>query len=76
MIGEAAAILGEGIAAQPEDIDLVTMHGYGFPRGRGGLMYFARDYGFKNVIADMNRFAQDDPTTWHINPKLIELAGS
>jgi 3-hydroxyacyl-CoA dehydrogenase len=33
---EAAALLAEGIAARPEDVDLVWVHGYGFPAARGG----------------------------------------
>ena len=34
-------ILEEGIAERPQDIDLVMVHGYGFPRWRGGLMHYA-----------------------------------
>ena len=41
MAAEGAAILAEGIAAQPSDIDLVEIHGYGFPRRRGGPMFYA-----------------------------------
>jgi 3-hydroxyacyl-CoA dehydrogenase len=41
MISEATAILAEGIAQRPQDIDLVLVHGYGFPRWRGGLMHYA-----------------------------------
>lgn len=40
MISEAKLILDEGIAEKPEDIDLVMIHGYGFPRWRGGLMHY------------------------------------
>lgn len=43
MVAEAQDILDEGIAATPEDIDLVLIHGYGFPRWRGGLMHFAKN---------------------------------
>jgi 3-hydroxyacyl-CoA dehydrogenase len=39
MAAEGEAILAEGIAAQPSDIDLVEIHGYGFPRWRGGPMF-------------------------------------
>ncbi|HET9067035.1 MAG TPA: 3-hydroxyacyl-CoA dehydrogenase family protein, partial [Amaricoccus sp.] len=42
MAAEGEAILAEGIAAQPADIDLVEIHGYGFPRRRGGPMFAAR----------------------------------
>lgn len=37
MQDEAKKILREGIAARPEDVDIVMLHGYGFPRFRGGL---------------------------------------
>ena len=39
MAAEGQAILDEGIAANPSDIDLVQVHGYGFPRWRGGPMF-------------------------------------
>lgn len=39
MAAEGRAILAEGIARQPSDIDLVEIHGYGFPRWRGGPMF-------------------------------------
>ena len=41
MAAEGEAILEEGIAAGPADIDLVEVHGYGFPRRRGGPMFHA-----------------------------------
>ncbi len=42
MASEGQAILDEGIADSPSDIDLVEIHGYGFPRWRGGPMYATR----------------------------------
>jgi 3-hydroxyacyl-CoA dehydrogenase len=41
MAAEGEAILAEGIAARPADIDLVEIHGHGFPRRRGGPMHHA-----------------------------------
>ena len=41
MAAEGEAILAEGIAAAPVDIDLVEIHGYGFPRRKGGPMFHA-----------------------------------
>ena len=41
MINEASDILADGVAQTAADIDLVTVHGYGFPRWRGGLMHYA-----------------------------------
>ena len=43
MAREGAAILAEGIARQPADIDLVEIHGYGFPRHRGGPMFATQE---------------------------------
>jgi 3-hydroxyacyl-CoA dehydrogenase len=45
MVSEARGILDEGIAEKPQDIDLVMIHGYGFPRWLGGLMYYADTLG-------------------------------
>ena len=41
MAAEGDAILREGIAQSPQDIDLVEVHGYGFPRWKGGPMFAA-----------------------------------
>jgi 3-hydroxyacyl-CoA dehydrogenase len=41
MATEGQAILDEGIAGSPADIDLVEIHGYGFPRSKGGPMFLA-----------------------------------
>lgn len=41
MADEGEDILREGIAASPGDIDLVEVHGYGFPRRLGGPMFQA-----------------------------------
>lgn len=42
MVAEGQSILDEGIAASPADIDLAMIHGYGFPRWRGGPMFASR----------------------------------
>ena len=42
MANEAARLLGEGVAARASDIDVVLVHGYGFPRWRGGPVFWAR----------------------------------
>jgi len=39
---EGQAVLREGIAERADDIDVVMITGYGFPRHRGGPMYMAR----------------------------------
>ncbi|MFO1402856.1 MAG: 3-hydroxyacyl-CoA dehydrogenase NAD-binding domain-containing protein [Steroidobacteraceae bacterium] len=50
MINEGAKILEEGVAARPVDIDMVWLHGYGFPAYRGGPMFHAQQLGLANVL--------------------------
>ncbi len=42
IVNEAALVLAEGIAVRVEDVDLVFVHGYGFPRWRGGPIFWSR----------------------------------
>lgn len=42
MVGEACRTLHEGVAAEPGDIDLVYLNGYGFPKDRGGPLWWAQ----------------------------------
>ncbi|CAK8675183.1 unnamed protein product [Clavelina lepadiformis] len=41
MINEGFKILEEGMASSPNDIDMVWLHGYGWPKSTGGPMYYA-----------------------------------
>jgi 3-hydroxyacyl-CoA dehydrogenase len=44
IINEAACVLEEGIARGSSDIDLVMVHGYGFPASLGGPMFWAENH--------------------------------
>ncbi|MFC3073758.1 3-hydroxyacyl-CoA dehydrogenase NAD-binding domain-containing protein [Shinella pollutisoli] len=59
MVNEAVRILGEGVALRPADIDLVKIHGYGFPRWRGGPMHHAEAQGLAEVVAVLERLAAE-----------------
>jgi 3-hydroxyacyl-CoA dehydrogenase len=41
LVVEGRGLVASGIAASPADIDTVWVNGYGFPRFRGGPMYYA-----------------------------------
>jgi len=73
MIAEGCDILAEGIARRPADIDLVLIHGYGFPRWRGGPMRQADEWGLAAVLGDLRRLAADDPVMWNPPPLLERL---
>ncbi|WP_288431031.1 3-hydroxyacyl-CoA dehydrogenase NAD-binding domain-containing protein [uncultured Agrobacterium sp.] len=59
MVNEATRILDERVALRAADIDLVEIHGYGFPRWRGGLMHYARTRGLGEVVSILERVASD-----------------
>ncbi|MEL0142840.1 MAG: 3-hydroxyacyl-CoA dehydrogenase family protein, partial [Alphaproteobacteria bacterium] len=74
MINEAANILFDGIAARAADIDLVLVHGYGFPRWRGGLLHYADQIGVDRLLAMLRMCAAEDPLVWRPSPVIIDCA--
>ena len=70
MAEEGRAILDEGIATRPADIDLVEVHGYGYPRWRGGPMRLADEWGLPALLADYEALTAEDPKSWAV-PALI-----
>jgi len=79
LVNEGASILEEGIAARASDIDVVYLTGYGFPRWRGGPMYYADQLGLSDVVMRIGEFASlqhGDPMAWRISPLLARLAHS
>jgi 3-hydroxyacyl-CoA dehydrogenase len=74
MINEAANILDEGIAGSAADIDLVTIHGYGFPRWRGGLIHYADELGAETVLSRLGTYGREDPVFWKPSPLIERLA--
>ncbi|MDP9502109.1 3-hydroxyacyl-CoA dehydrogenase NAD-binding domain-containing protein [Pseudomonas protegens] len=73
MINEGANVVHEGIALRPLDVDITLIHGYGFPRYRGGPLKYADQYGLPRVLADIREFAEEDPLFWTASPLLVQL---
>jgi 3-hydroxyacyl-CoA dehydrogenase len=73
MVNEAARVVSEGIARRPLDVDMVFLTGYGFPRHRGGPMKWADLDGLPGVLADIQRFAQEDAYFWQPADLLVRL---
>lgn len=73
MVEEGFRILEEGIAANPADIDLVMIHGYAFPRWRGGPMHYAGRLGFGEILRRIEAFEAQDPLSWGV-PDLLRRA--
>ena len=60
MINEALQILHENKAQRPSDIDVVWLFGYGWPRSKGGLMFYADQIGAGNILQKMNALSLED----------------
>ena len=73
MVNEAAKVVGEGIAQRPLDVDMTLLFGYGFPRYRGGPLKWADIAGLPDLLADIKRYAEDDPYFWQPAPLLEQL---
>lgn len=76
MINEAADILDEGIAQRASDIDVVYVHGYGWPRHTGGPMFWADHIGLSAIIAKLDEYADKIVGDFAISPYLRHLAQS
>lgn len=74
LINEGAQILQDGIAAAAADIDAIWCNGYGFPRFRGGPMFYADTLGLPSVLAAIERLAaRHGPQYWTAAPLLRQL---
>ncbi|WP_428486671.1 3-hydroxyacyl-CoA dehydrogenase NAD-binding domain-containing protein [Rhodopila sp.] len=73
-VNEACRILEEGKAYRASDVDVMWLHGFGFPRYRGGLMFWADGIGVKNVHAQIASWHQQYGERWAPSRLLRELA--
>jgi 3-hydroxyacyl-CoA dehydrogenase len=77
LVNEGARLLGEGIAASAGDIDAIWCNGYGFPRSRGGPMFYADAVGPALVLEGVRKFASTlGSNYWTPAPLLEEIARS
>jgi len=62
LVNEGAHILEEGFALRAVDLDIIYIHGYGFPAHRGGPMWYADTVGLQTVYERLRTFeAQHGP---------------
>jgi 3-hydroxyacyl-CoA dehydrogenase len=74
LVNEGAEILEEGIALRASDIDIVYIYGYGFPRYRGGPMFYADTVGLDKVHEAVRRYHSAHGELWKPAPLLEKLA--
>ena len=73
-VNEACRILEEGKAYRASDIDVMWLHGFGFPRYRGGLMYWADGIGVREVYNQIAAWHQQYGERWAPSKLLRDLA--
>jgi 3-hydroxyacyl-CoA dehydrogenase len=73
-VNEACKILDEGCALRASDVDVMWLHGFGFPRYRGGLMYWADTIGVREVYNQIASWHQRYGDRWRPSEYLRQLA--
>jgi 3-hydroxyacyl-CoA dehydrogenase len=74
LLNEGLRILEEGVALRASDIDVVWNAGYGFPRYRGGPMFYADTIGLPALLDGMHKYRDIfGPMHWQPAPLLVQL---
>jgi 3-hydroxyacyl-CoA dehydrogenase len=74
LANEGARVLEEGYATRAGDIDVVYVNGFGFPRHRGGPMFYADSVGLATVLARVNEYRRQFGDYWRPTRLLEQLA--
>ncbi|WP_340526592.1 3-hydroxyacyl-CoA dehydrogenase NAD-binding domain-containing protein [Cupriavidus necator] len=75
-VNEACKILEEGKAYRVSDIDVMWLYGFGFPRHRGGLMFWADTVGAKAVCQQVSEWHERYGKRWQPSKLLAEIAAA
>jgi 3-hydroxyacyl-CoA dehydrogenase len=73
-VNEACRILEEGQAFRASDVDVMWLHGFGFPRYRGGLMFWADGIGAPAIYQQVSAWHQQFGDRWVPSRLLRDVA--
>jgi 3-hydroxyacyl-CoA dehydrogenase len=73
LANEGARVLEEGYAIRASDIDVIYCYGFGFPRYRGGPMFYAETLGLPEVLARVKHYRERFGDYWRPAPLLERL---
>lgn len=71
LINEGFKVLEDGIAASPEDIDMIYVFGYSWPRHRGGPMFYASMVGLPKVLERLEHYRRANPDVPSLEPSRL-----
>jgi 3-hydroxyacyl-CoA dehydrogenase len=74
LANEGAQVLEDGYAIRAGDIDVIYCSGFGFPRYRGGPMFYADTVGLPTVLARVLEYRAQFGDYWRPSPLLERLA--
>src|SRR4051794_34049002 len=73
LANEGARVLEEKFATRPGDIDVIYVYGFGFPRHRGGPMFYAETIGLDTVLTRLKEYRGRFGDYWEPAPLLERL---
>ena len=74
LVNTGYQIVEEGIAQRLSDLDVIFVNGYGFPKTRGGPMFFADQVGLARIAADVCQYHSEIGPHWKPSALLLEQA--
>jgi 3-hydroxyacyl-CoA dehydrogenase len=74
LANEGARVLEDGFAIRASDIDVIYCNGFGFPRHRGGPMFYADTVGLATVLARVRAYREQFGDYWQPARLLERLA--
>jgi 3-hydroxyacyl-CoA dehydrogenase len=73
LANEGARVLEDKFATRPGDIDIIYVYGFGFPRHRGGPMFYADTIGLPTVLSRVKEYRARFGDYWEPAPLLERL---
>jgi len=76
LANEGAKVLEDGFAQRASDIDVIYCYGFGFPRYRGGPMFYADTIGLPAILEGVKAYRARFGDYWQPAPLLEKLVAS
>jgi 3-hydroxyacyl-CoA dehydrogenase len=73
LANEGVRVLEDGFASRASDIDVIYCYGFGFPRHRGGPMFYGDTIGLATVLARVREYRERFGDYWKPAPLLERM---